>query len=216
MKKAFQFILYLLIAVVAVNAIHTYGFTPLGERLLPAMKLNFETHRIGIYTHVFAAVIALVLGPFQFWGGLRRRHPELHRMLGKIYLALGVFVGGLSGLYMSVFAFGGAIVQIGFGSLALLWLYTAYTAYQAIRAGKVERHRAFMVRNYALTLAAVSLRVYLPLSMMAGMEFVTAYSFIAWLCWIPNLLVAEMLIARRRADVKEGRGANTSGPLETA
>ena len=59
-----------------------------------------------------------------------------------------------------------------------------------------------MVRNYALTLAAVSLRVYLPLSMIAGADFGTAYAAIAWLCWIPNLLVAEVLCnrSRRRLD----------------
>ena len=49
-----------------------------------------------------------------------------------------------------------------------------------------------MVRNFSLTLAAVSLRVWLPLSMMAGIDFVLAYSVIAWLCWVPNLLIAEV------------------------
>lgn len=50
-----------------------------------------------------------------------------------------------------------------------------------------------MVRNFALTLAAVTLRIYLPASMIAGIEFEVAYPYIAWLCWVPNLVAAELL-----------------------
>lgn len=53
-----------------------------------------------------------------------------------------------------------------------------------------------MVRNVSLTLAAVSLRIYLPLSMLAGIPFELAYPAIAWLCWVPNLWVAEIVFNR--------------------
>ena len=49
------------------------------------------------------------------------------------------------------------------------------------------------MRNFALTFAAVTLRVYLPTSMALGVPFESAYPLIAWLCWVPNLLVAEPL-----------------------
>jgi hypothetical protein len=51
-----------------------------------------------------------------------------------------------------------------------------------------------MIRSFALTFAAVTLRLYLPASQIAGMPFPAAYSAIAWLCWVPNLLVAEWFI----------------------
>jgi hypothetical protein len=54
-----------------------------------------------------------------------------------------------------------------------------------------------MIRSYALTLAAVTLRLWLPLSQVAGIDFMTAYVAIAWLCWVPNLLVAEWFLRRR-------------------
>ena len=50
--------------------------------------------------------------------------------------------------------------------------------------------------GYALTLAAVTLRVYLPASMALGLDFDRAYAAIAWLCWVPNLLAAQWLIGR--------------------
>jgi uncharacterized membrane protein len=199
MKTAARLILYLLILAVAAGAIFNYGWRPLGAGLPPSMQANFQAHSFGIYLHVFAAVTALLIGPLQFWAKLRLLRPRLHRWLGRIYLGFGVLCGGLAGLYMSQFANGGLVVRLGFGTLALVWLWTGFQAYWSIRAGAVEAHRAWMVRNFALTLAAVSLRVYLPLSMMAGIEFGTAYAFIAWLCWVPNLLLAELLWNRRRA-----------------
>lgn len=56
-----------------------------------------------------------------------------------------------------------------------------------------------MTRSFALTYAAVTLRIYLPVSMIVGLEFAQAYPVIAWLCWLPNLGVAQLLIVRSAA-----------------
>jgi hypothetical protein len=95
---------------------------------------------------------------------------------------------------MAFHAFGGLPARIGFASLALSWLYTGFCAYRAIRSGNVLSHRRWMVRNFALTFAAVTLRIWLPLSMVAGIPFEVAYPVIAWLSWVPNLLTAELLL----------------------
>ncbi len=57
--------------------------------------------------------------------------------------------------------------------------------------------RVWMIRSYALTFAAVTLRIWLPLSQVAGLPFAQAYPAIAWFCWVPNLIVVEWLILRR-------------------
>ena len=187
--------LYLLAFGVSAYAIFAYAFMPLGSLVHPDMKLNFLAHRAGIYTHVFAAVVALSFGPLQFSGWIRRNRPRVHRFIGRAYLGIGVGLGGLAGLYMSFFAFDGLVVKIGFGSLAVIWLFTGFRAYEAIRRGAVLEHRQWVIRNFSLTLAAVTLRIYLPLSMIAGIPFVHAYPFLAWLSWIPNLLIAEWAFA---------------------
>ena len=56
-----------------------------------------------------------------------------------------------------------------------------------------------MTRSFALTYAAVMLRIYLPISMIAGFAFDQVYPAIAWLCWLPNLVVAQLLIVRSDA-----------------
>ena len=81
--------------------------------------------------------------------------------------------------------------------LALCWVGTTWVAYLQIRRGNVDVHRAWMVRSYALTLAAVTLRIEIPLFLLSGISFEEAYPVIAWLCWVPNLLVAEWLIIAR-------------------
>lgn len=160
------------------------------------MSAVFQAHRIGIYAHVFASVVALALGPFQFSSRLRASRIQLHRWCGRLYLGVGVLVGGLSGLYMSLHAFGGLASRLGFGCLALAWLFTGLRAFLAIRRLDVASHRRWMVRNFALTFAAVTLRIYLPSAIAIGAAFDVAYPVIAWLCWLPNVPVAEWLFNR--------------------
>ena len=206
-------LLCVLSAGVAIYALIAYGFLPLGSMVHPDMRAVFEAHRIGIYAHVFGSVIALAIGPLQFWTRLRTKHVSLHRWLGRIYLGVGVVVGGTFGLYMAFHAFGGLIAQLGFACLALAWLYTGARAYAAIRSADVAAHRTWMVRNFSLTFAAVTLRIYLPASMSAGIEFELAYRAIAWLCWIPNLVAAELLF--KKSPLQRSDRQRRSAPLSS-
>ena len=174
----------------ALYALVAYGLFPLGALVHPDMLTAFQAHAAGVYTHVFASLWALALGPFQFLPAIRQRRPMLHRWTGRAYLTM-VLVGGLSGLYLAQFSFGGMISHVGFALLALAWLVTGVMAYRAIRRRDFITHRRWMVRNYALTFAAVTLRLYLGLFLTAGVAFETFYPWLAWLCWLPNLLIAE-------------------------
>lgn len=191
MRSISNTLLIILAFGVAGYAVYAYGVLPLGALVHPDMKANFLAHSVGIYTHAFASVLALALGPFQFSAGLRQQHPVIHRWLGRIYLGVGVLVGGLSGFFMSQYAFGGRVAQLGFAALAVLWLYTGLRAYAAVRSGAINEHRKWMARNFSLTFAAVTLRLYLPASMLAGIDFALAYPVIAWLCWVPNLVFVQ-------------------------
>lgn len=178
---------------VAAYAVAIYGFGPGAQRLPPEMRAAFESHPIGINTHIFASILALILGPFQFSSRLRAKWPKVHRWLGRIYLGVAVAVGGAAGLYMSYHAFGGPVAKLGFAGLALAWLYTGAKAYSAARNRDFRAHRHWMIRNLALTFAAVTLRLYLPSVFIFQLSFAPAYAAIAWLCWVPNLVVAEWL-----------------------
>jgi len=166
------------------------------DELAPSM----HAHSLAISLHIVGAMLALGLGPLQFLPGLRSRHLHVHRWMGRLYL-LGVLVGGAAGLYLAPYSYGGLITHTGFGTLAVLWLVTGVLAYRAIRARRIEDHRRWMTRNFALTLAGVMLRVWVPL-MTTVIAFDVAYVVIAWLCWVPNLVVAELMLrAPRRRQV---------------
>jgi len=182
----------------SIYALAAYTLLPVGAAVQPEMRHAFETRAVALRVHVFAAIFALALGPFQFSAALRAARPRLHRIMGRLYLGVGVLVGGSAGLYVAQEAYGGALAQAGFSLLAMAWLYTGWRAFSAIRAGDVARHRAWMLRNFALTLAAVTLRIYLPLSMLAAVPWASAYAAIAWLCWVPNVLAIEWWLRRYR------------------
>ena len=94
-------------------------------------------------------------------------------------------LSGVSGLYIAYYANGGIVAQLGFTGLALSWLYTTSKAYLTIRRKEIDNHRKWMIRSYALTFAAVTLRIWLPMLQYGfGMEFESAYVIIAWLCWV--------------------------------
>ena len=162
-----------------------------GELMIPPpLKPNFMDHPIGFYVHIAAASTALFIGPWQFFARLRLAAPRVHRALGKVYVA-ACFVGGTAALTIAPESNGGWVAASGFGCLAVLWLWTTGMAVVAVRAGRIADHRRWMRRSFALTLAGVTLRLYLPLAFIGLAPFSTVYAGIAWLCWVPNLLLAD-------------------------
>ncbi|NLR73712.1 DUF2306 domain-containing protein [Leeia aquatica] len=196
MRLAGKILLYFLSIGVAGYAVVAYTAFPIGSLVHPDMLRSFQAHRIEVYAHIFTSAVALLLGPLQFSQALRARKPALHRWLGRAYLGLGVLPGGLAGLLIARNAYGGMLSTLGFAALAIAWLYSGLRAYLAIRQRDIGTHRRWMIRNFALTLAAVTLRCYLPLSMLTAIPFEQAYPVIAWLCWVPNLLIAERWLRR--------------------
>jgi uncharacterized membrane protein len=165
----------------------------------PEQKAVYMLHTTALLMHIVGAMLAVIIGPFQFLSKLRsRRFLNVHRWLGRTYL-IAVLVGGLGGLYMAPLSYGGLPTHLGFAVLGILWLFSGWKAYRHIRRKEIESHREWMMRNYALTFAGVMLRLWLPLLTSIGFEFLPSYLVVAWLCWIPNLLVVEWMIRRRRA-----------------
>jgi len=166
------------------------------EVYFPEQRVVYMAHITILLVHIVASMLAILIGPFQFLPGIRKgRWLKLHRWLGRTYL-LSILFGGLSGMYMAQLAYGGIISRSGFTTLACLWLYSGFMAYKQIRNRDIEGHRRWMIRNYALTFAGAMLRVWAPTSGAMGIDFLVAYRAIAWLCWVPNLLVAEWMIRR--------------------
>lgn len=152
---------------------------------------------IGFYTHIIFGGIALLIGWTQFSSKMRKRRMALHRKLGKVYV-VAVLLSALAGIYIGFFATGGWISSAGFICLGIIWFYTTSKAYLHIKEGEVEKHQKMMIYSYAACFAAVTLRIWLPILIIIYGDFSKAYLVVAWLCWIPNLIVGY-LITRKAA-----------------
>ena len=151
------------------------------------------------WVHVIAAAWAMAAGVPQFLVRLRTAYPRIHRWTGRTYVA-AVLLGGLSGLGLALNANGGFVTQSGFSLLAVCWLIATGMALRHVLAGRYADHRIWMIRSYALTFAAVTLRLQVPIWVnLLGTDYTGVLPIIAWACWVPNLIVAEWLIMRRRS-----------------
>lgn len=214
-------ILSVLIAIVAVAPYAT--FNP--DNFADIFDGRFQNGAHWLYLHAFASGIALLVGPFQFLKKLRDNRPSVHRTMGRIYLA-SIYVGGISGLIIAAETVAGVSGTVGFSLLALLWMYTATRALIAIRGGQVKHHQRWMIYNFALTFAAVTLRLYLGIGMAVligllgftpDMAFTEIYRTVPWLCWVPNLIVAQLIIDRLGLNPAALRPARKAmSPIETA
>ena len=154
---------------------------------------------------MLCGILLLIIGPFQFIGWIRRRLVPLHRTLGATYLAAATGLG-VSGLILAPTAYTGIGASLGFTFLDLAMLLTTWTAFRMILAHRYAEHRRWMIRSYSLMFAAPMLRllslIYYTLldAGLVAFSFETAYAGIAWLCWVPNILLAVWFTRRRKGD----------------
>jgi hypothetical protein len=153
----------------------------------------------GLRVHIAASGVAMLTGAFQFFKPLRQKLPSVHRWLGRIYIA-ACTIGGLAGGVIALSSTAGPIAGWGFFMLAVLWVPFTLLALAAAMRKDFVSHERWMIRSFALTFAAVTLRIYLPIAIIQAQgEFpLDAYRAIAWLAWVPNLIVAELFIATLR------------------
>lgn len=203
MAKRFRWIIFVVLAIVVglyplfyfLEGFRTQGFLS----TKPADLRTSIWYLAVFYTHVAFGGLALLTGWSQFSERLRSRYLQTHRSVGKLYV-LSVLLSSVSGFALAMFATGGLISVLGFTGLATAWFFSNVKAYTSIRNRQIAQHQNWMIRNYALTFAAVTLRLWLPFSQaVLHMDFILAYQIIAWMCWVPNLIVAELIISRNRA-----------------
>ena len=155
--------------------------------------LSDSLWNIGFYGHIIFGGIALAIGWIQFNEKWRKKNIDLHRKIGKTYV-ITVLISGICGVFIGYFATGGIISSVGFMALGLTWLSTTVGSFIAVKNGNIHRHQVLMIYSYAACFAAVTLRIWLPLLIASIGEFLPAYRIVAWLCWIPNLIVAYFIV----------------------
>jgi uncharacterized membrane protein len=169
--------------------------TDVGFLRIKQQYIGIDHWRIAFFIHVYASIWVLLAGFTQFSKRIQRNNPQLHRMMGYIYVSDVLLITGPAGLLMGFYANGGITSRIAFISLACLWIF--FTAMALIKAKQknFKAHRRYMIRSYALTLSAITLRAW-KYSITNSFELppMDVYRSVAWLGWVPNLLLAEFII----------------------
>jgi uncharacterized membrane protein len=178
---------------------YAYHYLLPGAFAPPGIKENPMAYP-WLFVHAGLAATAMLLGPFQFLTRLRVTRPRLHRWIGRTYV-FACLTGGSAGLALAMGSTAGPIARAGFAALAVTWLITTGMAWRMALHRRFDDHRRWMIRSFALTFAAVTLRLYLPFPPLMGFSFIEGYRAISWLCWVPNLVVAELYLARGRARI---------------
>jgi hypothetical protein len=158
--------------------------------------LHVDIWRWAFYIHISSSLLILLLGMFQFFPLIFKNYPSLHRLIGKTYIILTLTMGAPTGLIMGYYANGGWFSKASFIILSLSWWIFTYIAYLKIKRREIKLHIAFMYRSYALTLSALTFRLYVFIFPYHFLDFSAKemYALIAWLSWVPNLIVAECLL----------------------
>lgn len=178
----------------------TLTFDPALSRI-PINPL-FDSHKLWLAFHALTGGLALVIGPFQFMTAFRTRWPTAHRIAGKAYLVC-VLLAGMGALSSTIMTTAGIAAQVAFGLLNIGWMYSTYTAYRAARQLRFAVHRIWMIRSYALTFAAVLLRVFLMVGIVIKWKLFPAapfdqiYTASLWSSFVVSLLFAEWFIIGR-------------------
>jgi hypothetical protein len=151
------------------------------------------------YIHVFSSLFALLAGFTQFSSTIRLRYQSIHRWMGRMYIINILLITGPAGLLMSFYANGGVTSRLAFLSLSILWWYFTYQAWRAVVVKDFSKHRAYMLRSFALTLSAITLRVWkMSIANTLALPPMDIYRIVAWLGFVPNIIVIEYYLYRER------------------
>src|SRR6476469_3628557 len=167
---------------------------------------HYQPFQWGLLPHGLAGACALLLAPMQFSDRLRQRFALFHRVVGRVYVA-GVFITGPLGFYIQYFQERmGAPRSFTIAAAvdATLWMTTTGIAFLFIRSGKVQQHRQWMTRSFAVALVFLEVRVIMGVTGWDNLG-IPAIETIVWSCLAFSILAAD--IALQWQDFRASRPA---------
>ena len=161
--------------------------------------IHIKHWRYAFFIHVYTSLFVLLAGATQFSTYLLQKNKKLHRFFGYVYSINILFITGPAALIMSFYANGGITSKIAFILLSFLWLYFTSVALIKAKNKDYKAHQRFMIRSYALTLSAITLRIWKFLIMnYVEIPPMDVYRIVAWLGWGLNIILAEWYILNQQ------------------
>lgn len=147
--------------------------------------------------HISLAIISLLTGPLGVIKKVRVKSIKFHRWNGRLYV-LTIILNFIPGVYVSFFATGGWLSTVGFLILNTLWLGTTILGYLYIKGEKVILHSQWIIRSFFLSFANMTIYIIVAITHnVLNFSYGYSYTMAVWLCWILNLLIAELMIRKK-------------------
>ena len=172
-------------------ALHYFVFTP------KSYGTYFWPRISWVVPHVAAGLLALVIGPMQFWPAMRRDYPQAHRIAGRVYV-IAVVVGSIAAFGLAAKIEGSPTYSLGLAAMGIVWLTLTFMAFVAIRRKNLIQHKEWMIRSYVATFAFIFFR--LADDVMHSMHILTEgerSKLLAWASWAIPLMVTELILQGR-------------------
>ncbi|WP_264792612.1 DUF2306 domain-containing protein [Aureispira anguillae] len=174
-------------------------------------EIQNRYYQIAFFSHVYTSIFVLIAGIIQCSELIRNKTPLVHRVSGKLYIFLVLCIASPSGFIMALHANGGLFSKLSFSIQAVLWFLFTYLAYKYIKKKEWVKHRNFMLRSYALTLSAISLRLFKWMIVTAfELPPMDTYKIVAWLGWTINLMMVEIYLMNKKATFNNDNIPNNS------
>lgn len=158
-------------------------------------EIQFLHYKIAFFVHVYSSIFLVLIGWTQFSNWFREKWMKSHRVVGKIYFFIILFLSGPSGLVMGYYANGGVLSKISFVILSFLWIFFTYRSFISIKKGNYLLHKRDAIRGFAITLSAISLRLFKYIIVfLFHPPPMDVYRIVAWMGWVFNLIIAELII----------------------
>ncbi len=171
--------------------------TDVGFLRIKQQYINIDVWRTAFFIHVYTSMLVLFAGFTQFSKYIMKYRPKLHRLLGYVYVGNILFITGPASFIMSLYANGGKISIIAFTLLATLWMFFTAKALFFAKQKNFKMHKIYMIRSFALTLSAITLRAWkFIITNTLELPPMDVYQIVAWLGWAVNLIVAEWYIRK--------------------
>lgn len=154
-------------------------------------------YNASFYIHIAAGALCIGTALIQFSRYILKKSKAIHRISGKIYVFVVLFLGAPTGLYMSFFAKGSFWERALFMFMAGWWFITTLYGLSTIHKRNVVAHKIWMIRSYAMAMTAVTFRVYHIMFYLLGWDHLENYEVSLWISVIGNMLFAEWVIWRQ-------------------
>jgi len=172
-----------------------------GADIMPESARFLAAPSGALVLHIISVSVFCVLGAFQFSNGFRRRRPGWHRTAGRILVPFGM-IAALTGLWLSQFFPPGEHdgqllygIRLVVGSAMMLFIILGFAA---IRRRDFPRHRAWMMRGYALGLSAgTQALIGIPWVLIHVAPGELSRALLLGAGWMINIAVVEWIIRRR-------------------